>query len=238
MIFGEHKIPFSYRDDKISISASESGGLISYSRECRGERFKIKLSAEINSILVLPVEPVNLPKKITNHLEIDFSEPVIIEPTGFARVFVKFPVEICVFVSKGGKINPLDIFTKTKPKYTLYGTPRRGIICRQHESKIYTEIPETDPSEEGVIELSIKNTLSEWVKVSKTVFDAIDMKIFYNNKLISMKGEVKITGKSIAETKFINKPLEDSQKRSVELYSAKGLQIIEKGGFVMEYGYG
>jgi hypothetical protein len=235
MIYGEHRT-FSYNSEELKINISEAKEAYIYRRECNNEKVERLISSKSSRVIVAPVEPVNKPAEVTNYLEIDFSRSVFIEPQGRNKVFLKFPIEICVFLSDNKKISVLDVFTLTKPKYTLYGTPRTGIICRWYKSDVYTSIPEIDPLREGVIELEIKNELNEWVEVAKIVFDAYDMKIYYNGGMVSMRGEMRIISKVAAETKFNDEPLMGEQKRSIDLYTAKALPMIERKGFFMEWG--
>jgi len=120
---------------------------------------------------------VNKPKELTPHFLIEFERSVFIEPSARRTVFVKFPVEIGVFVHGKKDFQILDVLTLNKQKFTLYGDVVSGVICKYWKSEVYSTIPDTNPVYEGVIELNITNTTARWVEVTKAVFAAYGMKI-------------------------------------------------------------
>ncbi len=227
MLYGVHKFGEKIEDEKIYIKFDRE-----YIRATNNERVE-KVVVGGDKFLINPVEPVNLPKEITRFLLIEFSKTVSIEPKSMVKLYVKFPVEIGVFVI-GKKLYILDIFTFVNPKFTLYGEPRRGIVCRYFKSDVYTNLPEVSKLREGVMELTIKNEFDEWVNVKKAVFDGYGMKIYYSD-FPSMVATMKIENKSLAETSFSDKPLSSNMKKSLELYTAK--RFIERKKFTMEWGY-
>ncbi|AEA47150.1 DUF432 domain-containing protein [Archaeoglobus veneficus] len=227
MIYGSHEYGFSYSGDDLTVECGEV-----YRRICRGDHVEKILSGG-KKFIINPVEPVNLPREVTHYLCIDFKKPVLIESGASITVFVKFPVEICVFVNGKG-VSPIDVFSLVTPKYTLYGNPKSGVICRWYESDVYTEVPETDPLREGIISLRIHNSSDDWVEVTKAVFDSYAMKIYYGD-IVSMVAEMKVIGKHVAETTFIDRPLREGMKKSIELYVARKL-LIERKSFLMEWG--
>ncbi len=193
------------------------------------------ISSEEGNIVVNPVEPVNLPSCITNFLLIQFKKSIVIAPNSGERIFVKFPVEIGVFVSGSGDIELIDVFSITRPKYTLYGDPRNGIICRYWESQIYSSPDETDPLKEGIMELRIVNRFDEWIEISKCVLNVYLMKIFYNDTTVFSKVEMEVNSKRSAETKFLMEPLSRDMKKAVEIFTPRKVQIVSKR-FFMEWG--
>jgi len=226
MIYGEHEYGFSYSGNELIIEFNKV-----YRRSCRDEAVE-KLVSGGKSIVINPVEPVNLPQEVTHYLSISFKKPVLLEPGNSTEIFLKFPIEIGVFINKAALI---DIFTLTRPKYTLYGNPKSGMICRSYESDVYTEPPEMDPLKEGIISLQIKNDDEEWVEVKKAVFDSYAMKIYYGD-VVSMMAEMRIINRNVAETSFIEQPLKSNMKKSIELYVARKL-LIERKVLLMEWGF-
>ena len=75
------------------------------------------------------------------------------------------------------------------------------------------------------MELSLTNTSEEWQEVSKAIFNANGMKIYYNDKMVAMKAEMKVENQSTAETNFLDSPLEKEMNKSLELFKAKKLPI-------------
>ncbi len=227
-LYGEQSYGFSYSSDELRIECSDV-----YRRSCRNKVVEKRISGG-KSIVINPVEPVNLPQEVTSYLSIEFLKPLLLEPGNTAKVFIKFPIEIGVFV-KGRATGPIDIFTLTRPKYTLYGDPKSGLICRSYESDVYTEMPETDPLKEGIISLKIKNDDEEWAEIRRTVFDGYSMKIYYGD-VVSMTAEMRVINRNVAETSFIDRPLKSEMQKAIELYVARKL-LIERKALLMEWGF-
>ncbi len=237
MLYGAHKPDFLFENEKLKIEIRKKTSKVTYYRKAGKEEVeKILDVSDDDKFIIHPVEPVNVPKHITDFLEINFKKPVVISPKSQTCIFLKFPVEIGVFACSGNKIDMIDVFTLVKPKYTLYGTPKSGVICRWYESDVYLEIPETNPIEEGVLKLTIKNNNDDWAEVKKAVFDSYPMRLFYNDRLVAMQAEMKIFSKYVAETSFINQPIVKGLSQAVELYATRVLSL-EKRSFLMEWGF-
>ncbi|WP_062400040.1 DUF432 domain-containing protein [Methanogenium cariaci] len=92
-------------------------------------------------VAVNPIEPVNLPKKVTHYLEIEFT-PVLIEPEGIKIIYLLFPIEIGVIVFGNKKMEAVDIFSFCPPqKYSLYGPSGGGVITKYYATDIYSAPP-------------------------------------------------------------------------------------------------
>ena len=187
-------------------------------------------------VLINPIEPLNKPKKITSHLLVEFDKTITIAPTSRVKVYIKFPIEMGVFISDEEEIEIIDILSLVKQKFTLYGDPSSGLICKYWKSEIYSTIPDADPISEGIMELSIINDAEIWVEVSRAVFNAYGMKIYYDSDMVSMKANMKIISNSIAETSFSDTPIRAGMEKSMELYTAKrlyvnGTKCIMEAGF-------
>jgi len=181
-------------------------------------------------IVVNPVEPINLPKNVTRYLEIEFP-PILLKPNSSETIYLKFPIEIGVFAKHGDKVAVVDVFSYEKPKYTLYGSPRRGVVCRWFFSDVYYYIPEVDRLRHGVMRLDIKNG-GDWVEVGKVVLDCYAMKIYYDS-FASCWAEMKVIGKSTAITDFLDRPIAKGMKKALELYTTR--RLMGKS-FTMEWG--
>jgi hypothetical protein len=234
-MFGLHDVPLRIVQEEISISVErEEGGLL-YRRECMDEEVENFLLSSNGKILINPVEPLNKPKELTPFLLIEFERSVFVEPAAKRKMFITFPAEIGVFVHGKKDFQILDIFTLAKQKFTLYGDVRSGVICRYWKSVVYSTIPDAKPIHEGVMELNMTNTTAKWVEVEKAVFNAYGMKIYYSDDMVSMRANMKIMSEGIAETDFINSPLDKGMKKSLEIYAARKIPVITTK-FVMEEG--
>ncbi len=186
-----------------------------YLRKCLYEVLERYVVAS-GAVTVCPVEPVNKPKQITVYLQLSFKKPIWIACNESVDIYTTFPIEVGVFI---GDKN-IDVFTLSKVKYTLYGTPVKGVICRYWESEVYFYEPETNPLFEGVLKLSITNKSDDWVEVRKVVFNVLGMKILYNDKSVYAEGIVKLLSQSMAETEFVH-PKIQNMKESLKIFKQR-----------------
>lgn len=212
--------------------------MLLYRRESVDEKVEKNLLASTGKILINPIEPLNKPKELTAYLLIEFERTLVVESGATQKIYAKYPLEIGVFISSGkGNENfkILDIFTLMKQKFSLYGDPSSGVICKYWSSAVYSSIPSVNPIHEGVVELSITNTSAKWVEVTKAVFNAYGMKMYYCDNMVAMKANMKIMKGKIAETDFFDSPLETGMKKSLELYTVRKVAIATTK-FVMDAG--
>ena len=234
-MYGYHNIPFKIKKEGISIFVKKTGDNLSYKREYTGEKVEKILLTNSDKILINPIEPLNKPKELTPYLLIEFEKAIVIEPKAKKKIFLKFPIEIGVFISGQGDFKILDIITLINQKVSLYGEVRGGIICKYWLSEVFSSVPSVDPIKEGVIELTITNTTPRWHEVSKTVFNAYGMKIYYNENNVSMRAHMKIISGGIAEIDFYDSPIYKGMNKALELYTARKIRIAATK-FVMEWG--
>lgn len=233
--FGVYNLPMAvkYEDLEVSISEQNSGHV--YRRKFREDELEKIILSKQGKIHIHPVEPVNLPKAITRNLQIAFSRPITVEPKAKNTVFITFPVEIGIFIVGKNSSNLIDVVGFNEQKFTEYGDLAHGIICRYWESEIFTSLPDTNPFHQGIMKLTISNPTPNWIDISKTVFNSYGMKIFYSPKVTSVKGTMKIINDGIAETDYLETPLEKGMRKSLEVYSIKMTSISTKR-FIMEGG--
>ncbi len=234
-MFGYHEIEgFQAEIGEYRVRTEKVDPFYRYLRE-NGDKIEKDISVEKGRLIINPVEPVNMPKNITNFMQIKFRKPFLAEPKSAVEVYATFPVEIAVFIAAKKSVGVVDIFSLQKPKYTLYGNPRNGIICRYWESDLYPEIPQVDKYREGVIKLRIVNSDDEWIELSNAVFNVYGMKIYYNEEIVYSSASVNIVSPKVAETRFIEQPLKEKMKKALELYTARRIAVTAIK-FVMEWG--
>ncbi|NLB00714.1 MAG: DUF432 domain-containing protein [Methanomicrobiales archaeon] len=232
-MFGRYKDTFCHEDGDILIKTERKNGFLTYRRRCRDETFERLLASETGEFIINPVEPVNLPKSITDFFQIDFP-PMVIEPGLTRTIYLEFPVEIGVFLNTAKDIEVLDIFGLGTQKYTLYGPPTSGVIARWYRSAVHMEIPPVDRLSIGVMKLTIQNAATEWAEVARVVFNSLDMKIYYGD-IVAATATMKIVAPSRAETNFTDAPLIPGMTRSVELNKTHKIPVISHG-YLMEWG--
>ena len=234
-MYQNYDVPFTVEQEGILLSVEKEGEHFIYKRQCLEESAEKVLAISEGKVIVNPIEPLTKPKELTPYFLVAFQRKVIMEPRAIRRLYLKFPIEIGVYISSQEEFNLLDSFSLMKPKFTLYGTPGQGFICKYYKSDIFPAKPEASPFQEGIMGLTITNGTSNWIEVNQAVFNAYGMKIYFNDTLVSMKATMEIRAGDIAETEFIDDPLEPEMKKSLEVYRVKKLSLATTK-FVMESG--
>ena len=176
-MFGEFTPPYRFEKDGLSLSLEMREGHYQYTRDLAGDRAEKAISPGLSRLLIHPVEPFNTGPGKVAHLELEFP-PLIIEPGATETVFLTFPVEVGVFVEGIRSTEIIDAFTLSPPKYSLYGSPRRGVITRFARSPRYRDIPAVEAAREGVLKLAIRNSFPEWTQVSRVVMEEAEIHLY------------------------------------------------------------
>lgn len=234
-MYGEYNLPLKIEREDFSLSFEKENGYIIYKRECLGETVTKTIFSKKGKVLLNPIEPTNMPKSITSHLLVEFDSPLIIGPEIQKTVFLTFPIEIGVYIVQEKKYQLIDIFSSSVQKFTLYGEPAEGIICKYWKSKVCSIAPAPNCLKEGVLELVLSNSSSNWVEVKQAVFNSYGMKIYYNEQKTTMKANLKLRDDGTAETGFEELSLKKDMVKSIEVYTTSKLRVTPIK-FLMEYG--
>jgi hypothetical protein len=236
IMYGIHESPFNLDIDNVSIAVEKQNSSLLYRRSgVQGNSEKLLLQDSCR-FLLNPIEPVNMPKRLTHFLLVNFQKTVILEPGATRKVYITFPIEIGVFISQGKEeFEIIDIFSFARFKYTLYGVPSNGIICKYWESDLYHSPPDTNPLYTGYIDLKIVNDSDHMIEINKCMFNAYGMKIYYEENKVVMKAVMRIPSRKLAETEFINCPGKGKFKKAMELYVSSKLRVTGTK-CIMEYG--
>lgn len=249
-MFGRYDYSLAIDDGILKLGVQQRDGLYIYYRELLGEPRKEKVlggEPENVQLIIHPVEPISVPKQISLFLEIAF-DPIVIPPSAERTIFLTFPIEFGVFLESGSIIGVLDTFSYVPAKYSLYGTPKTGVITKYHQSQVYAEIPVVDSKRSGVLQLIIVNPLQEFMEVSRAVFEAYGMVLYFDPHLITMQAQMTIHSSLVAETRFYDSPLRSTMQKGIEILKAKKVPMVGKhklpplGGtevnvFLMEEGF-
>jgi hypothetical protein len=253
-VFGAHHFPFLAEMPGVRIEIRKEEGFSRYIRESPGAKVEKVISVTEGDLVINPVEPVHYPKEVTPYLEVHF-RPIVIAPVSVKTIYLRFPLEIGVMLRSDDEYDLLDLFSGNPLKYSLYGPPDGGVVTRWCESPIMQAIPPEEPTDTGILELSIENQSHDWIEVSRTILDSAFMHIFYG-KFVSMAAEMEVFSTQVAETRVMKKPLGPGQSLSIPVYSAKKVffaeivaqtlpfysagraLVSERKGFLMEYGLG
>jgi hypothetical protein len=225
----------SIKKEGLSLTLEKGDGTLNYRREFGDESVEKLILAEKGELIINPVEPLNKPKKITPYLLVEFDKSLVVEPKTSKDIFLTFPIELGVFINGGRSLEILDVFSMTRQKFTLYGSPRGGYICKWWETKTYASIPKAMSNQEGIMSLNVMNETNNWTTITKAVFNAYGMKIYYNKDFASIKAKMIITSHVIAETDFINSPIVKKMTKSLELYTVSKLSMTSTK-FIMSEG--
>ncbi len=233
--YGRFKLPIDMESEGLILSFKREGEHLDYHREYNEETVDKLVQTKAESVIINPVEPVNKPKTITPYLLIELEKPLVIEPRSKSNIYLKFPVEIGIFVGNGKNREALDLLAFTPLKYALYGDPRSGTICKYWKSPVHTAPPATDPLLEGVIQLTVKNLTPDWATLTRAVFNAYGMKLFYDRDSVAINAVMKIRSELVAETDVPPSPPRKGMNPSIELYTSLKPPVPHKK-FVMEAG--
>ena len=195
-MYGNYGLPFSVEKGGISVSMEKSEKLWIYKRTFGEDKVEKQIIGDGKYIIINPVEPLNTPKELTSNMLIEFEKSLLLAGGTIKTIFLTFPIEIGVFISYKEITNLLllDVFTQAKQKFTLYGSVSNGIICKHWKSVIYSTSHSPDPMREGIIELTLRNTISEWVSISKAIFNVYGMKLYYDS-YVFMKAHMDISAR-------------------------------------------
>jgi hypothetical protein len=243
-VFGEFSPPYSFGGDGLSLSLEMKDGHYLYRRDLAGNQVEKAISAGLSRLLVHPVEPFYAGSGRAGHLELEFP-PLIIEAGATETIFLAFPVEIGIFVEGIRDTEILDAFSVGPPKYSLYGSPHRGVITRFARSGRHRELPAVDGAREGVLKLSIRNMLPEWATVSRVVMDSQEMHL-YSSDFAGLVAVMRITSRGFAEVTGIDRALKGGMSRAHDFFTARRilrldtaprLPGMERKGYQMEGGF-
>lgn len=225
-MFDLYNFPIELEKEGIRILCKEEQErVVIYRRIIGDEEVKKVLLVKDGQISINPIEPLNTPKRITPYILIEFENPLMIEPKVSKSIFITFPIEIGVFVTGNKYHEILDIFSLVKKKFTLYGSPRGGYVCKWWKTKVFSSMPSVNLINEGILDLKIMNETQNWVQLTRGVFNAYGMKIYFNNDIVSAKATMSISPHEIAETDFVNAPLIKNMKKALEVYTVSKLSI-------------
>ncbi len=237
-MYGYYDLPFSVEKEGISITVENIEERWVYKRTLGTEEVERVIFGNEKHIVINPVEPLNTPKEITPNLLIEFEKNLLLAGGEKKQIFLTFPIEIGIFIAdKGNKsLQLLDVLTLVRQKFTLYGEVSNGVVCKHWKSQVYSNPPSPNPLQEGIMELTLRNASSDWASISKAVFSAYGMKLYYNGDVF-MKARMDIINRTTAETVFelqhINAELRNqSVKNRKSRKEAFGVYGLQKLGFV------
>lgn len=233
--FGSFNVPFSCEFEDMVISCKKDGANLVYTRTQGDDKTELLILTNATKIFIHPIEPVNTPEHITPYLYIQFNKELLVEPKTTRKIYLYFPQEIGIFITGEKGTELIDTITFVPQKFTLYGEVRNGELCRFCQSEVHSKLPNTKAMHEGVLELHINNPTSKWIKVLKVVLNAYGMKLYFNDRLVSIKALMKLQSEVVAETEVLPEQVVPNMTQAIELYTVFRTPMLHKK-FIMESG--
>lgn len=227
--YSTYQLPLALEIPGLKLSLTPEGDGYLYRRE-QGEESVEKLifPGKGARVELLPVEPVNLPGDLPEQLFISFTKPLVLPPREKARIYLRFPVEVGVFVKRGEERRVIDIFTLARQKLTFVGDFEKGRISKYYESEPHSALPEVNPLMEGLLRVDFQNRSGEWQNLQSIAVPAEDIKLYYSADLVSMVAVAEVLKGGIMKVEVRDSPLRRGMKRSVELYRPGALRHVTR----------
>ncbi|NMA30856.1 MAG: DUF432 domain-containing protein [Candidatus Methanofastidiosa archaeon] len=124
--------PLRISKEGVNLLIEKDGNNLRYKRTSSNETVEKILLTKDCGIIINPIEVLKFQKQLAQYQLIEFEKSVFVEPRDTNNIYLTFPVDIGIFISGRKNYDLLDTFTFAKQKYTLYGTPRDGVICKYH----------------------------------------------------------------------------------------------------------
>jgi hypothetical protein len=146
----------------------------------------LSISNNDPTISVIPIPPVNMPSKISDHVMLKLTMPIVIDAGGHLIKYCTMPIELAA-IRKNSDSSKLpgiiDTFSIGSPKYALYGEPHNGLITRFHQASLHDSLDEVNARkfEQAKIEISLINRTDTAIKLNRIVLPAAQMNFFYDN---------------------------------------------------------
>ena len=136
-MYGLHTVPTIIENDTFTIVVDKKGEGLTYNRKSPDGEEQKQISGSTDKLLLIPIEPIHKPKKISEHLLIEFESPLLMAPNTSKKIYIKFPVEIGIITADAGQsllphvnsiigINEVDALVDIEVEY-----PRVKPLARQ-----------------------------------------------------------------------------------------------------------
>jgi len=233
-MYGTFQVPFVLNCGDTTLEVVKGDGVFHYVRQSPEERFSLDILG-VPEILIQPTEPLQTPKPVATALMLAFEKELMLPPKAEETLFLTFPVEIGVFTQSRNTTELIDVFSLVPSKFTLYGKPAGGHICKHWRTPSFKQAPDPEPFRTGVVRLQLKNTSDKWINIDQIVIDAYDMKIFFQGDFCSIAARMKILGQRVAQIECESTPLKKGMTKSIEIFEKGKMNVISRK-FLMEEG--
>ncbi|MEP0825743.1 MAG: DUF432 domain-containing protein [Nitrososphaera sp.] len=188
------------------------------------------------TIGVFPVPPLFTPAVVAQNLYMKFKAPVVVDQTSQAVIYAKMPIEIGVYRQTKDEEVMIDVFSRSRQQYALYGTPESGSVCRYIETEISTSSEDIKPAkyEEALVRIKIRNDIENVVKVSKVVIPMGGVLLDHAHDDTWLPGTVEMDldssfGKDIVNVRLMNTKVKRPDKTSVAKKEETLVYLMDAG---------
>jgi hypothetical protein len=146
----------------------------------------LSISNNDPTISIIPIPPVNIPSKVSDHVMLKLTMPIVIDAGGHLIKYCTMPIELAA-IRKNSDSSRLpgiiDTFSIGSPKYALYGEPHNGLITRFYQASLHDSLDEANARkfEQAKIEISLINRTDTAIKLNRIVLPAAQMNFFCDN---------------------------------------------------------
>jgi hypothetical protein len=181
---------------------------------------------------IIPTLNRNIGTLYLNHILIKFKTEIIVPQNGHVIIYATIPIDIGIFSYQKHDEMLIDNISLSKIKFTLYGRPEKGIICRYKETEINEERL-IKKYEEALVKIVIKNNLENSTMVNKIVIPMDDILIDYENDDCFIPGNIELELNSLFGKNIAIVYLQSTRIKGKKYFNIN----YNKPKFTMEWGY-
>ncbi|HJJ46901.1 MAG TPA: DUF432 domain-containing protein [Methanocorpusculum sp.] len=216
--YGKYNYAHTISFKGLSISFENNEGVRHFRREIADSIFTANVATTKDGYYLEPVEPMNIPAHVTDFLQIKF-EDIVVEPETTTTIYLTMPLGIGIFLeAENGEMNLLDMVGFNKPKFSLYGQPKRGVITRVHTSKVYTKPPAPRNYKEAILHLDIDNKTEKWVKIGRVIMYMKGLELYYDSTVVASCAEMIVTSPDKAYVNCLDSSLFDGLTKCAGIF--------------------
>lgn len=213
VIFGNNKI-----------IVGSTGSAFTYKRY-NGDKLESESSIVTDSaethLGIFPNPPIKTPREVAKNVCIRFKAPVIVDHRSVAVLYSKIPIEIGVYRQHKDEELLIDVFSLAPPRYTLYGSPESGVVCRYIEAEAVTEESalEVKKYEEAKVRIRVTNDINNVIKLSRIIIPMQDVVLEHRNDEAWIPGSAEMNldtafGKDVVAIRLSDTRVKRSDKTS------------------------
>ncbi len=201
VVFGDNRIVMS-----------NSGSAFKYSRhngDMLASESIIVTDNDETQVGIFPIMPIKMPKEVAKNVYIKFKAPVIVDQRSISVIYSKIPIEIGIYRQFEDEELLIDAFSLGQPRYSLYGSPEQGVICRYFEAEAEVEDSslEIKKYEEAKVRIRVTNDIDNVTKISKVIIPVEGVVLEHQNDEVWLPGSIEMKldtafGKDIVQVKL------------------------------------